>query len=744
MRGTSVRIRYTDFPTHRRRRRRDQNSTCCCLGMVVACALIALVAGRKPLFRALGELFAREATQPASRPMFPIEISVPQQDWYRYSRVPVKVRFVAADGTPISSSAPEVVVLDRAGEIVETVGRLRMVPLRFDASEGVWVGAWPVPYGAEAGPDAVYTFEAKAIFSPEEWEWEPPETRRERARQEEGAQEQKTKSKSSVAGSPTSSSTTPAICTANASFRVLRRERLALSPGTCAVTWEPDFPEGQLVRPNGTKGDWRGMFDWAEFMGADALWFRGAVTEVYSRHRRLTLDNPWNVHNLGMIPEMAEEARRRGIRFGVWAVALETYPNKPGEHALMKQFKPAYRWTEDFSRSRRVPTEEAAISLLDKERPKHLADFLSRMQATEGVDYVGFDYIRSGADWGGYELSSHFAQEMAVYGLPTTWRQWSREELMGWLCDRVDGNRWASNKDLYHQWNWYRTHLLCNLISSMVQQSGLRKPLWAFTLSWWHGEQHGQDPLMFADAGVSICAVMLYECDSVAQFEAVIEQWREGIDEEGGIPAGHTNIMVGDQVSFNSHQRLTNPAAPEELYRRITKAASQLTKGGPAWGAFVHDISRLCAPKLAANRGPYSGREWALAGAAAFSTVRANWGVQPVRCQLAAPRSAPVGDTITCELSIENHTEVSIPNLTINVLDTAGINRITKAERVAKLGPKQKVTVPIQVQLTKWDPTRASRFMIAARVFWPPGRYGKRVRSDLPRHYTAIAYVTAR
>jgi len=246
---------------------------------------------------------------------------------------------------------------------------------------------------------------------------------------------------------------------------------------------------------------------------------------------------------------------------------------------------------------------------------------------------------------------------------------------------------------------------------------------------------------MFADAGVSIDAVMLYECDSVAQYESLLEQWHDGLAGQSGIPAGHIYIMAGDQVSFGSHQRLTNPAAPEELYRRITKAAAQMTDGGAVQGAFVHDISRICLPTLRANRGPYPGREWGIAGAAAFSKVRSLWGVQPLRCELKTPKQASIGSTVTCQLRIENTCPTEVKDIRVQVLDTAATNRIDKERRIESLGPKNEITVPLQVQITSWAPSRASRYMVAAQVMWGPGDYGDKVRTDLPRLYTAMAYL---
>jgi len=114
-----------------------------------------------------------------------------------------------------------------------------------------------------------------------------------------------------------------------------------------------------------------------------------------------------------------------------------------------------------------------------------------------------------------------------------------------------------------------------------------------------------------------------------------------------------------------------------------------------------------------------------------------------VKCTLKAPKAAAVGSTTTCDLTIENISEVKLKGLEIAVMDTAQINRITKTEQVAELGPKQKVTVPLQVQITGGDASRASRFMVAAQIRWPAGDYGRQMRADLPCLYTVMAYVNA-
>ena len=710
--------------------------------MVVVCALVALVAARKPVGRAIGGLLHREKGPTSEGPAFPLGVSTPSPDPYRFDMVPVEVAHVQADGSPVSDTAPELVVRDANGDVIETIGDVKAVALRFDSSTGVWRGNWPVPFGAEAGPDALYSFEARATFDPTQWTWETPD-----------AQAQRQKANRRRPGSrPEPEPKGEATCVATAHFRVRRAEKPKLRAGTCVVTWEPDFPQGSsLVAPDGRQGDWHAMLDWAEFMGADAFWFRGGVTEAYSPAAGLSHERPWNQVNTHKVPELAAEAHKRGLTFGAWAVAFETYPNRRSEHARARDWKPDYTWTENFSRSRGVPYETAAISLLDEQRPRQIARFFAQMQAIEDVDFVGLDYVRSGADWGGYELVEPFAEEMPVVGLPTEWASMSRNARMGWICNKLEGTgaggvpNWQRNIELYHQWNWWRAHRISLLLRSIVQEAKLKKPLWTFTLSWWHGEQHGQDPLMFADAGVDMDAVMLYECDSVAHYESLLEQWHDGLAGSTGIPAGHIYMMAGDQVNFRSHQRLTNPAAPEELYRRITKAAVQMTKGGPLQGAFVHDVSRICvstAP-LRANRGPYPGREWALAGAAAFSKVRSLWGVQPVVCKLTAPKQSPVGSTMTCQLEIRNTCKVAVEDIVVRVLDTVQVNRIDTERRIASLGPEETIKVPLEAQITGWDASRASRYMVAAQVRWGAGEYGEKVRRDLPRLYTVMTYVNA-
>lgn len=109
--------------------------------------------------------------------------------------------------------------------------------------------------------------------------------------------------------------------------------------------------------------------------------------------------------------------------------------------------------------------------------------------------------------------------------------------------------------------------------------------------------------------------------------------------------SGQANLAPGDQVDFRWHQKSLQPAAPEELYDRMVTGHRRYTSNGLTAGCFWHDISRAA---VSGSRGPYPGTEWALAGGAAFTTVRNDWQVYPLTAELRAPQSAPLGGT--CQL----------------------------------------------------------------------------------------------
>ncbi|MGI5818899.1 MAG: hypothetical protein ACOX9R_12475 [Armatimonadota bacterium] len=694
----------------RRREQARRRSWCCCSAMLLFSLLVAVFA-----FRGLiGSALSREAEPEPEQAAFPLEIATQQASYMRYDLIPVTVRLIDRYGNAVSDEPPEVVVT-RDGEVVKTVGHFpEAVKLRWDGQREAWVGHWPPGWNPEPG---TYRVEARMQIDPTEWTWDGARTEAEKDADEiapEGA----------------------AWAISQVSFDLNARERPEMEPGMCAATWEFDFRD-TFRGPDGSSGDWRKLFDWVEYVGADTLWFRGAVTEAAGE--ALTLEQPFKPLNLDAIPRLGAEAHRRGLKFGAWAVAYSTYPRANTDR------KPDYDFAIDVSRSTGATSEHNFISLLDERRVDHVAEFFRQMQASEHVDHVGLDYMRS--DRGGYEMTERFTREMPVE-LPDGWGGWDENRRMRWMAVKIEEQwRASGDPDFYEAWNWWRAHIGAGIVRRILEKSQVTKPTWIFVLSWLHGIQHGQDPLMFTDAGITMLAPMLYQVPNRGHFDTLTRSWHNYINE------GQINLVPGDQVDFYWHQSLKDPPAPEELYDRTVVAHREFINGGHSQGAFWHDINRAASPS---NLGPYSGREWALAGAAAFSAVRDTWKVYPLRAELDAPDSAGIASQFGVKVKLTNLTNQPVTDVRISLCDTphmvgVGLTEAPEGElfgepyaEVAQIPPGATVEMPITVRIAQANAERLNKTMLALRVTWAGGEFDEPVRNELPRTIVLMKYVTGR
>jgi hypothetical protein len=696
--------------SRRRQRRNQQQSSCCCCSIVVVSLVLVLIVWRGPL---LGLLKREAASGPATgSAAFPLELSSDARSYLRYNLVRLTATVVTAAGEPTTLATPPEVIVRHNGEIVSTVGRVERLKLRFDRGRQVYQAWWPVPWNAAPGE---YWAEARIpVADPEAWTWETPEQRRERLR-----------ARRRVKGQPEELAVSgESYCVAQVRIVINARPKADIPPGTCVATWEPDFRPSRIPRPQGGLGDWKTMFEWCQFMGADTFWFRGGVTEVYQG--KLTDETPFKPYNIESIPALAAEARHRGLRFGAWAAAYTTYPKGNNRN------KPDYQYAQDISRTTGAVRSLDFISLLEPKRIDHLAQFFNRLQADPNVDYLGLDYMRS--DRGGYEMVDKFTSEMPVK-LPEGFNQWSRTKRWQYVAGKIE-REWQSDPNFYDSWNWWRAHTGAEIVRDIRAKGQLTKPLWIFVLSWWHGKQHGQDPLMFNDAGVSLLAPMLYQVSNRGQFDKMVGDWNKYLQ------AGQTNILPGDQVDFYWHQKTLRPAAPEEMYDRMISAHRNYEKGGLTVGCFWHDISRAAT---GSNLGPYPGTEWALAGGAAFTTVRNGWKVYPMVAELAAPAGHALSSAFTVQVKLENIVEREVKRLNLEIVPTAGVEAVGNGRKqVPSLGAGQSLSVPFTVRLKGANAARANRFMVALKVTWPEDDYGKSVRKDLPRQMIVMKYVQGR
>lgn len=693
--------------SERRRRQRQQQSSCCSCVVVIVSLLIALVALRGPLSSWWRERQPPEGPQRA-RAMFPLNLQIDARSYYRYELVRIDLQVVNPDGQPVKMAEPPAIVVRQGEEMVITVGGARKLVPQYDQESSTYRCYWPVPWQAEADR---YLAEAHLpIADVGAWPWEIAGGKRKQTQKSDEV---------AVEGS--------GYCVAQVEFQIKNRPPPQIPPGLCAATWEADFPPGSVRRPDGSLGDWRAMLDWCEFIGADCLWFRGAVTETY--HGPLSLEQPFAARNLEAIPRLAAAAHRRGLKFGAWAVAYATHPRETNKD------KPAYDYAQDISRSTGKISEIDFISLLDPLRVEHLTDFFKQMQNTNNVDFIGLDYLRSEY---GYEMVDQFAYEMPV-ALPRDWKNMTRKQRWLYVARIVEKERKTRRElDLYEHWNWWRAHRTAEIVKQIISEGQITKPVWVFLLSWMHGAQHGQDAAMLTDAGTTLITPMLYQVRSQEHFEAMLKSWQDYID------LGVANLAAGDQVDDQWHQYKRRPAAPELLYQRMMAAHLKLIDAkaplaGRTIGGFWHDISRAA---VRGKLGPYPGTEWALAGAAAFSQIRQSWRVYPLRVEMTAPDNAAIGASFTPRISIENLTDTDLEDIEILLENTPQIKPIGSGKKtVPKLGAGEVIRVPMGVKITRPNTARANRFMVAIRIKWPAGNYGPTVRSELPRTFVVMKYI---
>lgn len=397
---------------------------------------------------------------------------------------------------------------------------------------------------------------------------------------------------------------------------------------------------------------------------------------------------------------MGAHAHSRGLLFGAYAYAYRTF----GSPSLL----PPYAMV------RANDHPEAYIpSLLDTGRVRDLTAMVRELDANPNVDMIGFDYIRDGNV--GFAAVDSFVDDMRP-GVPAGWSQMSAGSRQEWLRDQA--SVWSS--ETARLWDWWRAHRVALILRDIIRESGCQKPLWTFTLSWLHGQQHGQDPYMFTDAGVAIDAVMLYEYDSQRQFDAVVPGIRK-TKQEGSwsvySQASPMNLMFGNQVDFYSHQATTSPPAPQRFYERLITAMDVTDHHQPPVGVFCHDVMRC----ISGRKGPYSGTEWVLAAAAAMTRCREMNNRVPARAELRMPQSDsfPIGASVRGTIRLTATESRPVEILGVTTFDTPGISgKGDIYPQAVVLQPGTTIELPAAWYVSGVRPGGPNHAMLAARVLW--------------------------
>ena len=584
---------------------------------------------------------------------------------------------------------PLVRVVDGEGKEVTGVGGIKQVTVGYDETKGRWQGRWALPWGAEG------SFAVVAQVKP----------------------------KTEIGGAKRRPGKEVGVLEGKAAFKVTRPKMRENLGGLCITTLESlrDYRRLKMVGPGGKKGDWRVLFDWAEWMGANTFWYSAGWTGSWGE--LLTDQEPWVKSNLAQARMFGAEAHRRGMKYGVWILAYATHAAQGRRQELL----PKYEYAWDYDPRTGKCQETSAISLRDSKRLADVVKLVKELGEDENVDMVGLDYIRTVK--GGYEMADEFVSDMGTEGIPEGWDRMDRNQKMAWLGRQIE---YVKEPSITDKWNWWRARQVKGIVEKIKQESGLRKPLWVFTLTWKHGMQHGQDPFMMTAAGADLDAAMLYESNR-AQYNQLIKDWN------AYVKRGELNIVVGEVVDWGLHQRTLTPAGPEEAYQRARTATKYILgerteepevgrerkekadetpeaeEPTVVQGVFWHDLDRLTAGDL----GPYPSEEWALAGGRVFSEVKADWGTVPVRLKLEVPESAGRGEATAGRIEVTNQSKKPLEKVTVEVVKTPGVIVEAGAAKTIELLPPGDSQ---EVEFKWWAGgdlnSRGDRVMVAVVCTW--------------------------
>lgn len=529
-------------------------------------------------------------------PDLSLQLQTAKADYFHDELVELMLQPASDEGRELlrKSTVPFTAWVEWKGKPVVTIGEFEKVRFLFDKESKAWRARWPVPWNAF---DGSYFLQMSTPSLP-------------------------------IGIGPVT----------KGSFRVVSRTFDPVPAGYAVLPLEGLGSFYRFRGPDGGEPHLGAMAEWANFIGADAVLVQGAESSGYSK--KLSSDFPWQTRSEETVVELARACRARGLKLGVYVLCYMV-----GGPAT---FSPDYAYGWHYEKGRPVyglnREVRRGISIRDPKRPGDIVKVLDRFAAVEGVDFVGLDYIRP--VFGGNELVDDFVREMPGVQKPAGYDEWTQEQRMSWIArGRYIAPRASQRHEVKYkttdQWFWYRAHRTAGAVRKIAEGFGGKKPLWAFTLSWQKGWEHGQDPAMMRDAGVDMNAIMLYEADA-AQYRGLVSQWNNYTEDAA------FNLVVGNTFDWRLHQKTLNPAGPEAMVRRTLLAVEEFQEGKPVRGIFMHDLARALRGVL----GPYPPREWFLAAGSAITRVREIHRVTPYSLVLSLPTECVPGASLTGKVSL--------------------------------------------------------------------------------------------
>lgn len=561
----------------------------------------------------------------------PLVVKTSKDSYFRYELIDIFANYKDLNNETIKVGQMEAKVY-KDNKLIKTIGDTKNILLKYNPKLGLWAGKWPIPYNPELGTYQVLVRAMPANPGP--------------------------------------------VITATWNFNITGKVPQKPDNGICAVVLEygGNVIGKKIIGPDDKYGDWRNIIKWAKYTGANSFFMLGAESETYNP--KTTLENPFDLKKFYEVEKFAAEAKKNGLVFGAW---IMTFGLQGREYE-----KFGYKASLSFStKSQRLYPSWMHISLIDKKRFNDLLKVVKMFDANPDIDYIGFDYVRTGHG-DGYEMAEHVIKDMSI-AVPNNWKELGRNQRMIWFAKKIKARE---EMEIIEKWDWWRAHKIAEIISKLIKLSGTKKPIWVFTLGWEHGKQHGQDPLMFTDAGIAFDAVMLYEANQ-SQFRQVLIDWK------GYVASQQVNIIVGQTVDV---KLLDSPflIPPEELVRRTLIGTKKIAFGGLTDGVFWHDVSRA----LWGRKGVYSEKEWFLTAAKCFSEFRKERGELDIILDTKIETSEKSRRNLTVKTFIENQTINRIDNISVNLIKTEGVSAFGRNKAFIKqLSPGELKIITFKVAI---------------------------------------------
>ncbi len=574
---------------------------------------------------------------------FNIKVSTDKKEYLRYEIVTIFCKPINTETAFSPKSATATVEVFSNKRLINTVGNTSRLFILYNPVLNKWVGKWPIPWNPHIG-----TYNAVVII-------------------EAGGKKQ--------AGTAT--------------FNITKRIPPSLPKGFCVMDIEE--PDGVIIKQVPGLGGrsvktWENYVLWAKFMGANALWHCVGQSQIWDSFK--PYDFPWSQIAMQQFPLIGRECHKYNIKYGAWMSGYVLLGNR-------KDLSP-YRQTIGYDKDTGELHPLIYISIYDQKRESDIIELIKKLDASPDVDYIGLDYMRT--DFGGYEYAIDFINDMPVYNIPENWENLDDKEKMVWLAKKLEVEH---DPQIVEMWQWWRAHKMAIIIHEMVTKSGVKKPLWVFNLGWKEAKQHGQDPLMLIDAGLSINAAMFYSIDKKT-LPDMIDDWTDYLRR------CNTSLVVGQCVDWNLLGKTIVPTGPDEHFIRQKQAVDAFLPINPSLGLFWHDLTRA----FKVVRGPYSALEWAIAGGATFTYLRKEQGVFPFKVEWEIPDKVRENDIFTVDATVKN-TSNNVTDFYLKLLKLTNLEMFGDITQKFSLEPGEERTLTFQIKVMRRDRKKGSMQMVA-------------------------------